>query len=274
MLSAPLVNTMKKAIFILALLAFAASGDMVNVFYNLSAVTWTGGPTNWMARFGSGFPSGLVAHWKMDELSWNGTSGEVVDSVGVNSGISVNGANTGTDSVRSGRVGVFGLQSGSRVEITGGSAIKPTDAMTVACWVNFVSVNGNTRFFCDWHQGSSTDRWLFWTPDATHVGFYICNSNESSAANLSFSNVPTGQWIHLMGTFNGSVAVFYTNGAFCAESALVGSLNAGTSELLNFGMQSGVGNYLDGKLDDAMIFNRALTADEVNTVYNMTKSNN
>ena len=46
----------------------------------------------------------LVAWWKLDEASWNGTASEVVDSAGANHGTSSGGATTKVGKMKRGQI--------------------------------------------------------------------------------------------------------------------------------------------------------------------------
>lgn len=216
-------------------------------------------------------PDGLVAWWKMDETSWSGTVGEVLDSSSYhNDGTAASLATTTNDVDRSSRVGLFEITAASRVDIPPHPSIKPVNAITVACWVKFLTMSSNTRFFSDWHQTLSDDRWLIYLADATHVVCYMCNENEYTYVTVSAEGIVPSQWYHFTATWDGSVVKLYTNGVYCSQSLLSGSMNVGSLNNVTIGKQHETGVSLDGKMDDAMIFNRALTESEIKSIYDLT----
>jgi len=79
-------------------------------------------------------PTGLVAYWKLDEDSWTGTPGEVVDSSGYgNHGTAYGGATT----TASGKLGPAGDFDGKDDYINCGNdaSLSITDELTLKAWV-------------------------------------------------------------------------------------------------------------------------------------------
>jgi len=78
----------------------------------------------------------LVGYWKMDEASWNGTAGEVIDSSGTgNNGVAV-GA-TGIPTTGTGKFGNGGVFDGvdDYVSVADNNSLDITNAITVSAWV-------------------------------------------------------------------------------------------------------------------------------------------
>ena len=85
-------------------------------------------------------------------------------------------------------------------------------------------------------------------------------------------NAAFGQWIHLAVTLNNGVASFYVNGVYQVGNNLnqISQFVSNNSELL-FGKRNPLNSnagFLNGKLDDIGIWNRALTQQEITNMYN------
>jgi hypothetical protein len=80
------------------------------------------------------------------------------------------------------------------------------------------------------------------------------------------SNI-TGKWTHVVGTADGANVNIYINGVFEAQTAYT----PGNTDAVNFGIGKDIqnnGTYLNGAVTDPRIYNRALSAAEVNALYN------
>ena len=149
-----------------------------------------------------------------------------------------------------------------------------TTGLTVSAWVyrnanqqGFVSVlsrqqgtSYHERFYLGFENGNY--RWLV--------------NTTSGYSDLTVGGAaPLGQWLHLVGTFDGTDVKLYVNGALQFSSPHSGTLPTDTS-----GLTIGA-NYNDaahtaqevfnGKIDEVNVYGQALTSQEVATLY-QTKS--
>jgi len=132
-------------------------------------------------------------------------------------------------------------------------------------------------------QASSLKEYLFSTGGDDKMIFYLYQDNESStrigkkyngAALTSYE----GQWIYLVGTYDGSSNVngikIYLNGIRVDDlDVITGTYTAmqNTTSVLGLGVLAG-SNYAEGKIANTQIYNRALSAKEVLFNYNGLKS--
>jgi hypothetical protein len=82
--------------------------------------------------------------------------------------------------------------------------------------------------------------------------------------------VPKNTWVHYMCVYDGSTLKIYRNGELGNSSAVTGSITHTTNPLK-------IGTYgstsFDGKVDDMRVYNRALSAQEVQQLYSMGGNN-
>jgi Concanavalin A-like lectin/glucanases superfamily len=115
--------------------------------------------------------------------------------------------------------------------------------------------------------------------DYQSAGGYIdiCNSghpsfNITASSGLSVAGgtcAATGAWTNYVATYNGSVAILYVNGVQVASASLTGTLTA--TNPIYIGKYASGGFNFNGLIDDAMVYDRALSAAEVLAMYNAEK---
>jgi len=143
-------------------------------------------------------------------------------------------------------------------------AIQSLSRITVSCWFK-VSAAGRGDLVSQWgssawhfllEQGLTADRLKFW------VG------NGGDFANSGSGDTPLNQtdWFHGVGTYDGAVVRVYVNGVEDSSNASIGQMDSVTSSTVRF---SGTedSNPHTGMIDEVRIYNRALTANEVVSLY-------
>jgi len=87
---------------------------------------------------------------------------------------------------------------------------------------------------------------------------------------VSTSAIPTGQWVHVAGTYDPSTGEkkLYVNGTLVASATLTDPLVYDTTSSgdLYIGQDPGGGEAFQGAIDDVGVWNRALTASEIQTL--------
>lgn len=79
-----------------------------------------------------------------------------------------------------------------------------------------------------------------------------------------------GLWHHAALVTDGDVASLYIDGQFANSVATSNGMNVKSHENVSIG-QAGGSSYLNGMVDEVMIFDRALSADEVKLIYDSQK---
>jgi hypothetical protein len=196
---------------------------------------------------------GLVGYWKMDEASWNGTTGEVIDA----SGNGNHGTAVSTATVSSGKFG-----NGGNFDGTSDTYVSLPDNMTdlsgdwaVGGWIKPYN-DSNPRVFT-----SITDN------DNLEVGYMagslvpyirIDDSVQSASASLS-----SGEWQYIIYQIKAGTREIYLNGELLSLGSGGISANGQYSAL-----GGGYGNYqMNGSLDDFRFYNRSLSFDEIKELY-------
>jgi LmbE family N-acetylglucosaminyl deacetylase len=112
------------------------------------------------------------------------------------------------------------------------------------------------------------------TPQAGYV-FYAGQNNlwqfwlgtGSAWRTLSGGQVQANTWIHLAGTYDGTIARFYTNGVLASSVATSFRTNANFPLRIACGATEGPGNFwFPGNVDDVRIYSNVLSAAEIRTM--------
>lgn len=216
--------------------------------------------------------SGLILYYKFD--------GNLADSSGNN----YNGTVTGTNSYVNDRNGNANSAINSiSTNIPGGNHISAgnpakinqlDDEITISMWIW-----QQQSWFGDGVNTGHTPLVNKWDNDGIYMGLIAHtpgNPNNkvrwrvSSGTFLNSTiNVPLGQWVHIVCTYNGATLRIYQNGVAAGAVAYSGGINS-TSVNMLIGKQANNPGEITfrGNYDQLRIYNRALNISEVQTLYN------
>lgn len=217
--------------------------------------------------------NGLVGYWKMDESSWNGTTGEVRDASGNNNhGTAQNGA-----SIVTGQFGNAGSFDGVNDSINIGdvSSLEGLNRLTIAFWAylpsDWSAANNDWNVIIDKCCGhvyavQSTG------PGSTIMQFGVVTTSSSAWVNIDDFGNYKGRWIHVVGTYDGSKVKTYLNSTFKSEKNLTGRVVTNSNSLGIGGRvnSTAADTHFYGKLDEVRIYNRAFSDTEVSNLYTLT----
>lgn len=185
---------------------------------------------------------------------------EVLLPQGLTSGRDITGVNL-FENVR--KQGALNLDGNSWAEVHDNASVDITSAITLEAWVKW-DTDGvqNKGILGKW--GSSAG-YLLYKSLSTRVNFFI-NGNSSLYISL------TNGWNHIVGTYDGANRKIYINGALEETDADTSTI---TESALNveIGTYGGFGSSAyDQPIAQPRIYNRALTAEEVQRNYNAGKN--
>jgi prepilin-type N-terminal cleavage/methylation domain-containing protein len=209
---------------------------------------------------------GLVSNWSMNEGS-GATTGQGA----------YQGQIIGNATWTSGKVGSALHFDGvdSRVSVPDSPTLDLTTAGTVGAWVYMDSI---TPFGGIIHKGDRTDfsdeayTLQFWTGNTIILG--LNNGQYMVQTTTAFS---PNTWYYVVGTWDSTGMSIYVNGTLNNSTTSTGvAMNSAGS--LNIGAQTSTyynGTYrnfpFQGVIDEATVYNRALTSDEIKLYYNATR---
>ncbi|PYJ05067.1 MAG: hypothetical protein DME25_09070, partial [Verrucomicrobia bacterium] len=199
-------------------------------------------------------PAGLAAWWKAE--------GNATDSAGTNNGSLFGGAG-----FAAGEVGqAFSFDGSSAYVQAPDSSLwnLGTNAFTIELWANFASGTGAQTLVAHDAGSGGNNKWIFWFSSG-RLGLHV-NGSTGIAFILSSLFTPTlNQWYHLAVARNSTNYQFFINGApFSTTNNNIVIPAASTP--LTIGNAEG-GNFFSGLMDEVSIYNRALTASQIASVY-------
>ncbi len=203
-------------------------------------------------------PAGLVAGWSFDagagsvlaDVSGNGNNGVITGATWVpgrfGSALSFNGV---SDVVR----------------VASAASLNVSSGMTLAAWIRPSAAQSGWRTVMQ----RQVDAWAL---NAGHdngalvpAGGATINGNAQWITGVSAS--PVGSWTHVALTYDGATLRLFVNGVQVSSRAVSGPVQSVTNPLWIGGNQP-YGEFFNGLIDEARVYNRALSVAELQTVMN------
>jgi hypothetical protein len=207
----------------------------------------------------------LIGYWPLNEDS---DAAEAKDYSGNENHGTIN---DGGDSAVPGATGILGQKAysfdGSNDAVKISNDVGLSGPVTFSFWIkpdNFTQ-NGKIVYWfnSDGSQG--------WHPQINNeeLGFLYWDGSEYQ---VSDSSPPSaGQWIHFVGTWDGSVMEAYTNGVLKARSSFSVTQSSSGTDIWIAKHGNADGNYFDGKISEVRVYNHALTPAEIQYLYQVGK---
>jgi hypothetical protein len=249
--------------------------------YNYHVMQYCDG-TNWQAMgpgYGAGtgtgtatdVTSGLLGRWQMDETS----GANAADSSGNNHA----GTATGTTIVagESGMARSFST-SADYVNMGNVTSINGLSAVTVSAWIKAPSANANAseanvvdKSGCGGTAGDGPFE-LGLNLNFTHphqLQFSVYPSGAGASYNTAPTrNVDDGNWHFIAGTYDGTTIRTYVDGAQDDSLVISGGALSSTTNVVDIGGYcTGHSNQYSGTVDDVRVYNRALSASEIQSAF-------
>ncbi len=212
--------------------------------------------------------SGLVGHWKLDETS--GTTA-TDSSAGGNNGTMAGGLDAGTDSA-AGKVSTALDFDGTDDYVeTAADAAYSLTSMTLAAWVYIPStLPAGFATILEHDRGGNNMFALAKRPSGDNHDFNFQWAGWGGNPSLrSTTAATTDTWIHVVGTFDYATADahFYINGVL-ESTDLNGKLPiVGSNFDIRIGRTNNDIEPWKGRIDDVRIYDRALSAADVDNLY-------
>jgi len=211
--------------------------------------------------------NGLVSWWRMDDTNSTGTL--VQDYMNRNNGTAVGGASQ----VANGKFGkAWGFDGvDDYVNI---STIFPTSNLAISClsaWFNTKTTVGYHTIVGQQLGGAGTNGWsISYTPAETKIFAGAYNGGQASFSTATLGII-TNNWYHVVGCQNETNTTLYFNGILKATG---GKSTAITYVSFYIGKNDAAGwTNWNGSIDEVMIFNRSLSASEIQALYNSSQYN-
>ena len=147
-----------------------------------------------------------------------------------------------------------------------------SDSFSVSMWVNFASAPSTTEYIFGGIKEQGTEDSLIgiFVNTSGYIGANARGSNNGTVYSAtSTSSFADGNWHHVVYTLNSSILQLYIDNSQIGSDVSISSatVTVDNSVLGAINSRGTIENYFNGKLDQVRIFNRAITANEVETLY-------
>ncbi len=225
---------------------------------------------------GVGSPVGsAIGHWKFDEGALNTCSGGTNDVCNSGSvGSALDGAITGAATwTNSGKVGKgLRIQSSQYASIADNNALDVTDEVTLSTWIlQYGETNSGVFYKGSFASSQGVYSLIVGDGAISKVIFRLNGSVSEGAGQLTSSvEISAGLWNHVVATYSKSQGKMriYINGRLDSENNYSTSITTDANSFYLGCYYSSSFCLADGTLDEAKIYNTALTAEEVRVEYN------
>jgi len=209
--------------------------------------------------------SSTVGLWYMDEAIWNGTPGEVVDSSGQgNNGTAAGGLST----IGNGKIGRAGNFDGGNDYINipnSDELVFGTSNFTIEAWIYPTAWGGDDGWnaIITKHNGDPGS-WLFRVANNADSGNVAKLNFENGEGGRYFANtiVALNEWHHAAITRFGNTFTFYLDGK--EDGSFTDTTNFTSTYAIRISGQGNVtGERFTGGIDEVAIYKRSFTAGEM-----------
>ena len=199
-------------------------------------------------------PANLVSWWPAD--------GDASDIVMSNNGFLKNGAAFAAGMVRS----AFNFDGvDDYVAVSDDPSLNPIHAITVDAWINRSSLDNDYGPVVVKRPNNNSG----YTLEAAYgdIAFHVYVSGRGYVSS-PFATLPTDQWVHVAGVYDGSTISLYLNGNLIgSNTSAPGAIHVESGELGIGHDQANPDRFYKGLIDEVEIFDRALSASEIQAIY-------
>jgi len=210
---------------------------------------------------------GLVGYWSMNEgngtiahdFSGNGNNGTIY-----NSPQWING--------KRGSALQFNVSGSSQyIDLGNNPTISSLTNLTLSAWINVQAVGSYTDVISSLRDCCGAYKGYGLVLDGSNNPYLQIGDPSGGLWYLTDPHPqPVGKWVHLTATYDGSIVKFYVNGVLdysVSYSGGIGTPATYNTAIGGLGMNPAAFSY-HGSIDDVRIYNRALSATEIATLYN------
>ncbi|MEI8114370.1 MAG: LamG-like jellyroll fold domain-containing protein [Bacteroidia bacterium] len=215
--------------------------------------------------FHEGMHEGTVACYNLDSLFMDGLDTLVVDATANhNNGESENGGYT-TGGYFGNAMGFDGLKS--YVQFLPSPSFNITgNQVSISLWAKLNLLPTELIDAYGPLFDSEADQYVMYEDKGNNqLRFKVTTSEGAERPGISSDDLVTGEWIYLVGVYNGSQIMIYKNGVLKDMHSLCGNIKIDQAATLG---KSGT-SFFSGSIDQVEIFNVALTAEEILKKYHL-----
>ena len=172
----------------------------------------------------------------------------------------------------------------SYVQIPDSSSLDSFNTLTVSAWVypgTQLATNplgtvdhevlSKGQDMCAGYTGDGAFSLMGGAGTTSEFEFCIATTSAQQFGTTPAYVVTPGSWYFVTGTFNGAAICLYVNGILVSCTATAGSIQSGTGNVLEIGVDSNGGNpwkrAFNGQVADVQVYNTSLSSNEIWSLY-------
>lgn len=207
--------------------------------------------------------SGLIAYYP---FNGNANDASGYDNNGVVYGATLAADRKGNDNCAYSFNGIDNY-----ISVTNTPDHSPTTEITVSGWI-LVDDFSARHYILDKRINLTSEPWTSYAlystnPGETQTWLASLTTNSTQISVWSPYNNNANQWYHLLLKYDGSTLYLYVDGALVQSTSQTGSITYSNMDLY-IGTAALNQHFTKGKIDDIRIYNRALTEEEIQLLYN------
>ena len=144
-------------------------------------------------------------------------------------------------------------------------------AFTVSFWMKTSSTEVSSVQVPVSKAGSVETTFNFQMNTFEQLTFSVRNSSDTTVTTGVVSGLANTEWQHIVGVYNGTNILLYADTTLGSQNNLTGPTK-NSAYALSIGSRGLTGRYWNGSIDEVAIFNRALSAEEIQELYNAAPS--
>ncbi|MBU0536635.1 MAG: LamG domain-containing protein [Nanoarchaeota archaeon] len=176
--------------------------------------------------------------------------------------------------------GSSGEYGAMRLSQTGGGIVVDNENLydfksdfTLSAWIKPENVTSTFGVFSKGSQNYQTayDLRYAWTGISGRFQFVTFREGTTSSDHCyttTGSEINAGNWYHIAAVYNSSGCYIYLNGTiYGTDTSLTGEIRQDSNEPLMIGRRAFSGQAINGTIDEVRIYNRSLSGEEINLLY-------
>jgi hypothetical protein len=214
----------------------------------------------------------LIGYWKFDTQEDDYNTSQAFDYSGSeNHGLYIGGADNNAQGKWDNNA-FFGddVDNSVTVTATGSDLNILGNEVSIIAWINEVGTAGFIAGIPDDVGSPWAQHYSLRTHTSNEIRWWTKTTN-GSVLFTTTDTVPQNQWNHIAATYDGSNMHVYINGLEVSDGpqAQTGNLKGNGEKVFKIGEDAARSTTFEGQIDEVKVWNRALTASEVLTDFNL-----
>ncbi len=206
------------------------------------------------------FPTDYISYWKFE--------GNANDEKGVNNGTLTNGAAVVSDSGKGQALNLDGSNDYVDLRTMNVSG----SGMTISTWFKADDFAGDARIISKATGSATNSHYWMLGEYSNKLRFRLKTDGTTTTLKASSGTLSPGVWTHAVAVYDGASMILYKDGVEVGRTSKTGAISASdtVSAWIGANPPNNYGSF-DGEIDDVMVYGRALSTSEIQSIYNAQK---